>query len=118
MRSDSARSQAYNAKTAPTTLALKYAARLPGMKSSFTAATTALVTDQLATAAILDAAGIFGMTRGRYHAFSNRLHRIKRLYDGVAAQNFAQVEHDRWESTCQSAIMITIALQVYGFTVA
>lgn len=117
MRTDTDRIEKYNAKTAPTTLSLKIAARLEGMKTSFTSATNALVSDQLQVASILDEEGIFGMSRGRYHAFSNRLHKINRLYDGVAATSFAQAEHDKWESVCLTAIMIRIAFEVYGLTV-
>lgn len=109
---------AYDAKTAPTTVGLKVAAQLSTMKQSFAAQTNSLVASQLLTAAVLDAATIVGPTRGRYHAFSNRLWKICQHYNGAAATQMAQIEHDKWEAVCQSAVMIDIALDVYDLTVA
>jgi len=118
MRTDAQRVAKYDAKVAPTTVGLKIAARLPGMKTSFAAATNLLVADQLATAQILDTRGIVGLMRGRYQAFSNRLHAITQRYGGATATNMAQLEHDKWEGVCQTAIMIEIALDVYNLVVA
>lgn len=118
MKSDANRIESYNAGVTPATVSLIVAARLPTMKTSFASATDSLVADQLHTAQILDAAGIVGLMRGRYHAFSNRLHHIVAHFSGAAATNMAQLEHDRWESSNQSAIMINIALDVYGLVVA
>lgn len=118
MRSDAYRSGKYTAKTAPTTVGLKVAAQLSTAKTSFSAATNALVADQELTAAVLDTAGIVGPMRGRYHAYSNRLHKIVTMYSGAAATNFAQLEHDKWESVCQDALLIQIALDVYNLVVA
>lgn len=116
MRSEAQRTDQYNAKVVPATVSLKIAARLPTMTSSFAAATNALVAKQELTAGILDAAGIVGLMRGRYQAFSNRLFAITQRFSGATATNMAQLEHDKWESTNQSAIMIDIAQQVYNLT--
>jgi hypothetical protein len=118
MLSDAIRIDAYNAGTAPTTVGLKIAAQLSTMKLSFTGATNDLVSKQLLTAAVLDAATIVGPMRGRYHAFSNRLFKISRNYNGLAATQMAQIEHDKWESVCQTAVLVSIALQVYNLVVA
>ena len=114
MKSDQNRNESYDAKVAPTTVALKVAAQLPTMRAGFLAETETLVAHQLATAQVLDTVGIVGLQRGRYQAFSNRLHAITRRFTGLTAINMAQLEHDRWESSNQSAVMITIALTVYG----
>jgi hypothetical protein len=118
MRSDAYRSNAYNAKTTPATVGLKYAARLTGMKSTFAAGTTALVAKQLEVAQILDDDGIVGVLRGRYHAFGNRLFKITKQFANAAATAEAQAEFDRWEATCTGATLIKIALNVYGLVVA
>jgi len=117
MKSDANRIESYNAKVDPSTVGLKFAAQLTVMKTSFEGATEALVAHQLQTAQVLDAAGIVGLMRGRYHAFSNRLHHIVTNYTGASATNQAQLEHDKWESVNQSALMISIALTVYGLTI-
>jgi hypothetical protein len=117
MRSDQQRIDAYNAGVAPTTVSLKIAARMAQAKTNFAGATNDLVAHQLATAQVLDAAGIVGLMRGRYQAYSNRLHKITNNFYGLAATNMAQLEHDKWESVCQDVILISIALVVYGITV-
>jgi len=118
VKSDQNRIESYDAKVTPATVSLKFAAQLPTMQGGFQGETELLVAHQLATAQVLDAAGIVGLMRGRYQAFSNRLHHITRHFQGPAATNMAQLEHDKWESVNQSAIMINIALQVYGITIA
>jgi len=117
MRSDAQRSAKFDAKTVPTTMSLKIAAQLATMKTSFDGATNALVDDQLQVAQILDAQGIVGLMRGRYHAYGNRLHHISQNFTGAAATNMAQLEHDKWEDVCQDAILILIAFQVFGYVV-
>jgi len=118
LKSEQNRIESYDAKVTPATVSLKYAAQLATMKGGFQGETETLVAHQMATAQVLDAQGIVGLMRGRYHAFSNRLHQITRHYQGAAATNMAQLEHDKWESVCVSAVMIMIALQVYGITVS
>src|SRR5512139_263298 len=118
MRSDVDRATKYDSKVVPATVSLKVAAMLPQMKTTFSGGTTALVDKQLQVAAILDNATIVGCMRGRYHAFSNRLFWITRNFSGPAATQMAQMEHDKWESVCQSAIMINIAFNVYSLVVA
>lgn len=117
MKSDFDRSASYDIGTTPANVSLRVAAQLATMKGGFQGETETLVAHQLATAQVLNLAGIVGLMRGRYQAFSNRLHQITRNFQGPAATNMAQLEHDKWESMCQSAIMISIALQVYGITV-
>ena len=118
MRTDADRTAAYDSGTAPTTVGLKVAAQLTTMRQSFAAMTNDLVAAQILCAGVLDAATIVGPMRGRYHAFSNRLFSITRHYNGPAATQMAQIEHDKFEGGCQSAVMIDIALIVYGLVVA
>lgn len=118
MKADSLLIAHYDAKSAPTTVGLKIAAQLSTMKQSFASKTNSLVSSQLLTAGVLDAATIVGPQRGRYHAFSNRLWHICQHYNGAAATQMAQIEHDKWEAVCQSAVMIDIALTVYSLVVA
>ena len=118
MRSDAYRSTKYTAKTAPTTVGLKVAAQLSTMRTTFSAATNALVAKQLLTAAELDAAGVVGAIRGKYHAFSNRLYKITTEFSGATATNMAQIEHDKFEATCGSPTLVAIALNVYGLVVS
>jgi len=116
MRSDQDRSNAYDIKTAPTTVGLKVAAQLTLMRSSFASMTNDLVASQLLTANELDAGAIVGPMRGRYHAFSNRLWKICRHYNGAAATAMGQTEIARWTTTCDKALLITIALNVHSLT--
>jgi len=118
VKSEVNRTESYNAKVTPATVSLKFAAQLATMKGGFEGETETLVAHQMATGQVLDGAGIVGLMRGRYHAFSNRLHQITRHYQGAAATNMAQLEHDKWESVCVSATMIKIALDVYGIIIA
>jgi len=118
MQSDANRIVAYDLMTAPSTVGLKIAARLTHMRQSFASMTNDLVASQLLTAGVLDAATIVGPMRGRYHAFSNRLWSICRHYNGPAATQMAQIEHDKFEGGCQPAVMIDIALTVYNLTVS
>lgn len=114
MRTDQDRSNAYDLKTAPTTVGLKVAAQLTTMRSSFAAMTNSLVASQLLTATELDDGAIVGPMRGRYHAFSNRLWKICRHYNGLAATAMGQVEIARWTATCDKPLLITIALNVHS----
>lgn len=118
MQSDTHMIAAYDAKTAPTTVGLKVAAQLSTMKQSFAAQTNSLTASQMLTAGVLDAATIVGPMRGRYHAFSNRLWKITQNYNGAAATQMAQIEHDKWEGCAQSAVMINIGLTVYNLIFA
>jgi hypothetical protein len=118
MRTDAYRSAAYNAKVTPTTVGLKIAARLPGMKSTFSTGMSALHAHQAEVAAILDADGIVGVLRGRYHAFGNRLHKITKNFNGPVATAEAQAEFEKWVLSCTDTTLIKIALDVYSLTVA
>jgi len=118
VKSEQNRIESYEAKVTPATVSLKVAAQLATMKGGFQGETELLVAHQMATAQVLDVQGVVGLMRGRYQAFSNRLHQITRHYQGAAATNMAQLEHDKWESVCVSATMIMIALQVYGIIIA
>lgn len=118
MRSDQDRKLAYDAKTAPTTVGLKIAGQLTTMRQSFAATTNDLVDKQLLTAGVLDTAGVVGLLRGRYHAFSNRLFAITNRYNGATATAMAQIEHDRFESVCVTGTLVTIALDVYNLVVS
>jgi len=114
MRSDFDRKNAYDLKTAPTTVGLKVAAQLTTMRASFASATNDLVAAQLLTAVELDKGAIVGPMRGRYYAFSNRLWKICRHYNGAAATAMGQAEIARWTATCDKPLLITIALNVYS----
>lgn len=116
MRSDFDRTQAYDAKTTPATVSLKIAGMLSTMRSSFASVTNDLVAMQLLTAVELDAGAIVGPMRGRYHAYSNRLWKVCRHYNGLAATAMGQVEIARWTATCDKPLLISIALNVHSLT--
>jgi len=117
MKTDAQRSEKYVAKTAATTVSLKFASQLAQMKASFAAMTNALVAIQLQVAALLDTAGVVGPTRGRYHAYANRLFKITNEFAGATATAMAQAEHDKWATVCTPAILVDIALDVFNLVV-
>jgi hypothetical protein len=118
MQSSTHKTVQYDLKTDPTTVGLKFAAALATMKSGFAAKTNSLVTSQLLTAGVLDSIPIIGPLRGRHHAFSNQLWKIKQNYDGAAATAMAQAMFLRWKTICTPADLTDIALTVHNLVVA
>lgn len=118
MVTDDKKITAYNSKTTPATVSLKVAAQLSTMKATYAATMNSLVAAQLLTAGVLDGLGIIGPLRGKHYAFSNRLWKIQRHYNGVAATAMAQAEFLRWKTICTPADLTAIALQVYNLVVA
>jgi len=73
MRTDADRSEKYTAKYVPTTVGLKVASRLAGMKSGFAAACTTLVAYDLQVQALMNSNGVMGISRAGYYNFAREI---------------------------------------------
>jgi hypothetical protein len=118
MRTDAQRQAKYLAKTTPSTVGLKIAARLPGMKPSFAAFCNSFVPMQVSVAGQLDIEGVPRLFRGRYQAFAAELWRAKRDLGDPVLTDEAQIIHDKWEARGNtSSVMVAIALNVFNLIV-
>jgi hypothetical protein len=119
--SDVHRVEGYDAKYVAQTVALKVAARLDSMKSSFTGPTTSLFAMEQAVKAILDLdpAPIQTIQYPFYLCFARKLWALD--YNGIggaAATAAAQQYKTLWTTRgLESATLIAIALNVFGITV-
>lgn len=118
-RSDAQRVAAYDAKYAAATVALKVAARLPGMRSSFaTFANDFAPVQQLVNAELATDATIFPIWYGAYQAYAAELWKLKKTTTGVALDAAAQVVKTKWTTRGLTASMlISIALNVFSIIV-
>lgn len=119
MRSDAQRIGAYITKTAPTTVGLKVAARLTGMKSGFAAAVTELVPIEQQIQGLLNAAAVPTIQYPYYLAYGREIWGMRnRGIDGDALTAMTQSLHDKWEANgLATATLITIADTVFNITV-
>jgi len=114
------RSAKYNAKYDPTTVGLKVAARLPGMKSGFQAAIEALVPIEQQIQGILnDAEGVPIIQYPFYLSFGREIWgRTRRGIAGPTLDEVTQIMADKWVTWgLDCSILATIALNVFGITV-
>jgi len=119
MRTEVDRIGAYDAKTAATTVGLKVAAQLSGMKSNFAAAITSLVPIMQQVQGILNAAAVPTIRYPFYYAYAREIWAAEnRGINGDALVLMAQSLHDKWEANgLATATLITIADSVFSITV-
>ena len=110
---------AYAAKTAPTTVGLKIASRLGGMKTGFEAAINQLVPKMQAIQGILNSLNAPTIQYPFYLNFGRELWTlIARGIDGDTLEAQAQMLHDKYEAYgLTSANLIQIANSVFTLTV-
>jgi len=114
------RESAYNAKYDPTTVGLKVAARLTGMKSGFEAAIAALVPIEQQIQGLLNDDGTIPTTKYPFYmAFGREIWgRQHRGISGPALAAESQIRADKWvDWGLDCAMLATIALDVFGITI-
>jgi hypothetical protein len=119
MRTSQQREAKYDAKTAATTVGLKVAAVLPGMKTGFAAAINELVQIEEQIQVLLNAAGVPTIQYPFYLCFGRELwSRENAGINGAALDAQAQASHDKWVSRgLASARLVEIADSVFNVTV-
>lgn len=120
MRTDADRTEKYTAKYVPTTVGLKIASRLAGMKTGFAAAAATLVAYEIAVQGILNNDGVMGLTRALYYNFAREIAGKEfRGESGNALSADAKILHTKWVAFGADAdILKTIALDVFGIVIA
>lgn len=118
-RSDADRIAAYDAKVTPTTVGLKIAARLTGMKSDFAAFAADFVPKQLLVNAELGKVNtIFPLSYGGYQAYASELWKLSKTTTQPAVDAMAQLIKDKWTFWgLDMPTMIAIATTVFNITV-
>lgn len=119
-RSDSDRVAKYNAKVAPTTVGLKIAARLAGMKTSYEAFAEVYTAMQVLVQAELGkVATIFPLQYGGYYAYASELWKLTRTTTQPAVDAMSQIIHDKWVvgRGLDGATCVAIAINVFSITV-
>ena len=118
-RDDADRIADYDAKVVPTTVGLKIAARLTGMKSDFATFANAFTAMQLLVRAELGTdATIFPIQYGTYYAFAAQLWKAQITTTQPALDAIAQIVYDHWVARgLQAAMGIQIAINVFNITV-
>lgn len=119
MRTSSQRQDQYGAKTVATTVGLKVAAVLPGMKTGFLAAITLLVPIEQQIQGLLNAAAVPTIQYPFYLCFGREMWALK--YQGINGATLtlmAQSLHDKWVARgLATATVIEIANTVFAVTV-
>lgn len=119
MRTDADRAEKYTAKYVATTVGLKVASQLSGMKTGFAAAATILVAYELQVQGILNGSGVMGLTRAGYYNFAREI--AGKQFRGSAGAGLladAIVTHTKWVAFGFDAdILRDIALTVFGITI-
>jgi len=119
MRTEAERIDQFNAKTAATTVGLKVAARLTGMKSGFEAAINSIVPIMQQVQGLLNAAGVATIRYPYYYAYAREIWTLENGgVNGAALTAQAQSLHDKWEANgLATARLIEIADSVFNITV-
>ncbi len=117
--SDADRVAHYDAKVAPTTVGLKIAARLSGMKSDFAAFAADFVPKQMLVNAELGKVNtIFPLAYGGYQAYASQLWKLQKTTTQPAIDAVAQLIKDKWVFWGLDApTSIAIAINVFSITV-
>jgi len=119
MRNEAQRIAQYGAKTAPTTVGLKVAAVLAGMKTGFDVAIGSLVPIEQQIQGLLNAAAIPTIRYPFYYAYGREIWGLRdRGIDGASLALMAQSLHDKWVLRgLATATLIEIADTVFNLTV-
>lgn len=120
MKDDAARVAAYIAKTTPTTVGLKVASRLAGMKSGFSGTVGTFVDNDIAAQGILNDAGILPIQFYKYYAFTREMSGL--VHQGLAgtallAQAVVLAAEYITGYELAGATIKKIALDVFGVTI-
>ncbi len=118
-RSDADRIADYDAKVVPTTVSLKIAARLSGMKTDFAIFAADFVPMQLlVNAALATDNTIFPITYGFYQAYASQLWKLTKTTGQPALDAIAQIIATKWQTDgLNVAMTVKIALDVFTITV-
>ena len=118
-RTDADRIADYDAKVVPTTVGLKIAARLTGMKSDFATFANDFVAKQLlVNAALATDNTIFPVTYGFYQAYASQLWHLTKTTGQPALDAIAQIVATNWQTHgLNVAMTVKIALDVFTITV-
>ena len=118
-KNDAQRVAKYNAKTAPTTVGLKIAARLTRMRSDFASAIASITDMQLLVRAELATDdSIFPLAYGGYYAYAAELWKLLQTTNQPAADAAAQVIADKWIARGLLCTMLEdIAQNVFNITI-
>jgi len=118
-RDDTDRIADYDAKVVPTTVGLKIAARLTGMKSDYTVFANSFVAMQLLVRAELGTlATIFPINYGMYYAYASILWKLQTTTTQPAVDAVAQIIHDDWVlKGADTVMLVQIAINVFSITV-
>ena len=119
MRTEAERTDAFNAKTAATTVGLIVAARLSGMKTGFEAAINDIVPVMQQIQALLNTAAVPTIRYPYYYAYGREIWTLRNAgIDGDALTAQVQSLHDKWEANgLATATLVTIADSVFSITV-
>jgi hypothetical protein len=119
VKTEAQQQDAYAAKTAPTTVGLKIASRLGGMKTGFVAAINLLVPKMQAIQGILNSLTVPTIQYPFYLNFGREISRlIVRGIGGNSLEDQAQMLHDKYEAYgLLSVNLIQIADTVFNITV-
>lgn len=117
-RTDAQRIAAYIAKTTPTTVGLKIAAMLTGMKSGYAATANDLQPVESQITAICSGDGVPSAKWGQYLAFGRELWRRAKIGGDPALTTDSQLIYNKWKAYgAVDTVLIAIALDVFGITV-
>jgi len=117
-RTDAQRIAAYIAKTTPTTVGLKVAAQLTGMKSSYAAIANELQPIESQVTAICAQDNVVSARWGQYLSFAREVWRRSKISGDPALTTDAQLIFNKWKAYgATDSVMIHIALDVFGLTV-
>jgi hypothetical protein len=118
-RDDEQRVAKYNAKTAPTTVSLKVAARLTGMKSDFQTFCMSFTDMQLLVRGELAKnAAIFPLQYGGYYAYAAELWKLVNTTAQPALDATAQTVATKWTTRGLVCSMLEdIAFNVFSITI-
>lgn len=119
MKSDAQRIASYLAKTVPSTVGLKVASMLSGMKTGFAGAAHSLVPVEIAIQAVLNDTDIPTIEYPFYLNFGRELWSEQgKGIDGPTLASVAQSLHDKYEAYgLATATLVDIADQVFHITV-
>ena len=118
MTVDTLRIENYNAGTIATTVGLKIAARLTGMKATYAAIANDIQPIEEAASTVMNAQGTPAAVRPAYYNFTRELWKKTKMEAGVALSNDAQRIKDRYEDYgLVDATLIAIALDVFALVV-
>jgi len=118
MRTDADRSEKYTAKYVPTTVGLKIASRLAGMKTEFAAAIASFIAYELQVQGILNDDGVAGVSRSGYYNFAREIAGKEfRGMAGVALKTEAVTLHTKYKAYgFDDGILKSVAL-IFGITI-